>query len=182
MRATLFAFSILVSTVMCAQDPQWVRDWEEAQRQRPATIGSAGRIAPLAEPGIPMVVRGRVVKADGRTPVPGVIVFAYQTDRSGVYNEAGLPGWRLRGWAKSDAQGRFELRTIRPGSYPGTRTPAHIHVTIDGAGIPRRWAPEIQFADDPFTDRNGRGVLPVTVKNGIQYVDYRIRVEERGKF
>lgn len=44
--------------------------------------------------------------------------------------------WRLEGWAKTDFEGRFEFRTIRPGPYPGRREAAHIHLTLfpaDGA-------------------------------------------------
>jgi protocatechuate 3,4-dioxygenase beta subunit len=42
-----------------------------------------------------------------------VIVFAYQTDHTGVYNRRGADGWRLHGGARTDAEGRFELHTIR---------------------------------------------------------------------
>ena len=41
---------------------------------------------------------------------------------------------RLKGWVKTDAQGRFELDTIKPGSYPGGGNPAHIHVVIKDKG------------------------------------------------
>lgn len=164
------------AVTLIAQDGDWVRDWEAAQQQRPASMSSIGRIAPSNEPGTPMIVHGRIVPAK-----EGLIVFAYQTDRTGVYNKPGSRGWRLRGWAKSDAQGRFELRTIRPGSYPGSRNPAHIHVTVEGPGLPRRWTEEIQFADDPLM-QNRPGALPVTTQNGVQHVNYTIRVEEKGRF
>ena len=95
-----------------------------------------------------------------------------------VYNVPGRRGWRLKGWAMSDAQGRFELHTIRPGSYPRTRTPAHIHVTIEGPRLQRRWTEDIQFADDPFA-RDG---LPVSTRNGVQHVDYEIRIADTNKF
>lgn len=167
---------LLLATSLAAQDQDWVRDWERAQQRRPGTVGSIGRIAPASEPGTPMIVHGRI-----EPPKEGIIVFAYQTDRSGVYNAPGTRGWRLQGWARSDAGGRFEFRTIRPGSYPGTRNPAHIHITIEGPGVPRRWASEIQFADDPLM-RGRAGALPVAARNGVQHVNYTIRVEERGKF
>lgn len=179
---TAVVVSLFVAASLCAQDGGWVRDWERAQRERPASIAEEGRIAPAGEPGTPMVVRGMIVEADGRTPVADVVVFAYQTDDAGVYNARGKSGWRLRGWAKSGADGRFAFHTIRPGSYPGRRNPAHIHVTIEGPGLQRRWTEEVQFADDPLADRSRPGVLPVTTRNGVQYVDYLIRVEERGKF
>lgn len=174
---------LFIASPLCAQDGGWVREWERAQKERPATIASVGRIAPAGEPGTPMVVHGRVLRNDGVTPAPDVVVFAYQTDAGGVYNRNGARGWRLRGWARSDAEGRFELRTIRPGSYPRGRTPAHIHVTIDGPGLPRRWTEEIRFADDPLLlERERRGALQVTTRGGVQHVDYIIRITDQGRF
>lgn len=174
-----FAVALLLSlaATLAAQDQDWVRDWVRAQQQRPAAIGSISRIAPVNEPGTPLIVHGRIVPAK-----EGVIVFAYHTDRTGVYNRPGLRDWRLKGWVKTDAQGRFEFRTIRPGSYPGLRPPpAHIHVTIDGPGLQRRWTEEIEFADDPLLADKSHA-LPVTTRNGVQHVNYTIRVQEKGLF
>lgn len=174
---TRLAVLLFLSTTLAAQDQGWVRDWVRAQQQRPGTIGTISRIAPANEPGTPLIVHGRIVPAK-----EGVIVFAYHTDRTGVYNRPGVRDWRLKGWVKTDAQGRFEFRTIRPGSYPGLRPPpAHIHVTIDGPRLPRRWTEEIEFADDPLLADKTRA-LPVTTRNGVQHVNYTIRVKEEGLF
>ncbi len=187
MRAAILLF---VATTACAQDNDWVRQWERANRSRPENMPTIARIAPLAEPGIPLVVHGQVFQSDGVTPAANVVVFAYHTDRTGVYNNG--PGWRLYGWARSGKDGRFEFRTIRPGSYPRGRNPAHIHVTIDGPGLPRRWTSEVEFLDDAYLtdslrkESAARGkfgsIRPVAVRNGIQHVDYAIRVEEVGRF
>jgi protocatechuate 3,4-dioxygenase beta subunit len=40
-------------------------------------------------------------------------------------------------------------RTIRPGSYPGTRVPQHIHYEVDATGHGTRIF-EIVFDSDPF--------------------------------
>jgi len=40
--------------------------WEEAQKLKPARVTSIERIAPVSEPGTPLVMRGTVVDADGR--------------------------------------------------------------------------------------------------------------------
>lgn len=173
MRKTL-PLLVLVATFVVAQDFDWVRDWERAQRGRPANVPSIARIAPQSESGIPLIVHGRI-----EPPRANVVVFAYQTDRTGVYNAKGQHGWRLHGWARSDAQGRFEFRTIRPGSYPRSSNPAHIHITVDAPGLSRRWTTEIQFADDPLLKKGG---LPVTTRNGVQHVNYTIRITDEGKF
>lgn len=182
---------LLLASAVHAQDAEWLRTWTEAQRHRPASIASAARIAAPEEPGTPLLIRGRVYQRDGRTPAPNVVVFAYHTDAKGLYNGS-RTGWRLRGWAKSDANGRFEFRTIRPGSYPGTRILAHVHMTVEGPNLPRRWAPELNFLDDPFVTASAKerseaegtfgSVRPVTVRNGVQSVEFNIRVEEEGRF
>jgi protocatechuate 3,4-dioxygenase, beta subunit len=108
-------------------------------------------IATLAGPGEPgkrMVVHGRVFDASGTKAVAGVTVHAYHTDAKGIYNLPLQGGPRLKATVKTDAQGRFELRTIRPGSYPLSRNPAHIHFELSGAGYPKQWT-ELRFADDP---------------------------------
>jgi protocatechuate 3,4-dioxygenase beta subunit len=185
---------LVTSSTLAAQDAEFVRALERAQQQRPARVESTARIAPEAEPGTPLVIHGRVFAADGRTPLPRALVFAYHTDRTGLYDAAGSPAhsWRLRGWAAADADGRFEFSTIRPGAYPGNRIPAHVHFTIFTAAGERYHAGELQFEDDtlvPAADRStstARGdfghVRPVRLEGGTQHVDVRLRVEARQKF
>ena len=183
------ALTLFAAACVQAQDEDWLRMWEAAQRQRPRTVASTSRIAPANEPGTPMVIHGRVFERDGKTPARDVIVFAYQTDNTGVYGDR---GWRLRGWARSDAEGRFAFHTIRPGSYPSSRNPAHVHLTIEGPKLPRRWAPELRFMDDPFVSAVDKresqaagafgSVRPVTTREGTQHVDVHIRVADEGRF
>jgi protocatechuate 3,4-dioxygenase beta subunit len=52
---------------------------------------------------------------------------------------------------RTDADGRFELRTILPGSCPGMRVPAHIHFSLWGAGYPLQWVDELRFAGDRYS-------------------------------
>jgi hypothetical protein len=116
---------------------------------------SAIVIAPAGEPGERLVVRGQVFSPDGTTPVPGVVLYAYHTDATGHYARL---GWtpRLRGWMRTDAEGRYEYRTIRPGAYPGRDTPAHVHVQLWGAGYEPQSSQDLLFADDallPATER-----------------------------
>ena len=79
------------------------------------------------EPGEPLVVRGVIYQRDGKSPAPGVILYVYQTDATGHYAPGpdqthGRRHGRLRGWMKTDADGRYEFRTIRPAPYPGQTT------------------------------------------------------------
>lgn len=109
-------------------------------------------IPPAGEPGEPLIVSGVIYAPDGNTPVEGARLYVYHTDARGYYrypsNSSENP--RLRGWMKADAQGRYEFRTVRPGSYPNSRNPQHIHATLGAPGYATNWIDEFHFLDDPL--------------------------------
>lgn len=175
-------------------DPAWLRSWNEAQESRPANIGSSGRIAPDSEPGIPLIIYGQVFKPDDE-PAGGVVVHAYHRDQDGFDFGPGdnsLTTWRLQGWVKTDADGRFELRTIRPAPDHLGREGAHIHFTLESSEFGRQWAPTVFFSDDRLVTANQRRrsedagefawILPVRVVDGVQHVDVKFRLEEKADF
>jgi protocatechuate 3,4-dioxygenase beta subunit len=99
-------------------------------------------------------VTGVVYAADGRTPVASASVYVYQTDARGHYrpdDPRGNRDPRLKALLRTDAAGRYSFTTIRPGSYPGTRIPQHIHYVIAAAGH-GSLVFEIVFDDDPNVD------------------------------
>ena len=119
----------------------------------PADIASHERIAPLSEPGEPLRITGRVLGQDG-SPRPGIIVYAYQTDRNGVYppvypprSSASNYHGRLRGWARSDDRGYYAFDTIRPGDYGGN--PEHVHMHVIEPGCAAYIIDDLIFAGDP---------------------------------
>jgi protocatechuate 3,4-dioxygenase beta subunit len=117
---------------------------------------SSVRIAAESEPGPPLLVEGAVYAPDGETPAAGVVLYVYQTGLDGIYNpnRGGIP--RLRGYMKTDAAGRFSYRTIRPGSYPNSRIPAHVHTQLWGGGYDPQWNRDLNFADDPFVSESDK--------------------------
>ena len=177
-----------------AQDLEFARAWERAQSARPGRLTAAARIAPENEPGTPLVINGRVFQADGRTPAAGITVFAYHTDARGHYDvpSAGAHSWRLKGWAVTGADGRFEFRTIRPASYPNAAVPQHVHMFVEGPSLPRRSVTELEFDDDPKMTAGQReasraagifgGVRPVTKRGGVDQVEINLRIDDRGRF
>lgn len=123
---------------------------EGALERRAAGLPWRARIAPPSEPGQPMLIRGVVRQADGRTPAPGVVVYAYHTNTEGLYangggTEAGRAHGRLRGWIRTDSEGRYAFETIKPGVYPDRRGPAHVHLTVVEPGRPPVWIDSIVF-------------------------------------
>jgi protocatechuate 3,4-dioxygenase beta subunit len=101
------------------------------------------------EPGEPLIVSGTVYKPDGKTPAEGVTVYVYHTDAEGYYrkgnNSSSNP--RLYGTMITNAEGKYEYRTIKPAAYPGGGNPAHVHYVISGKGYSKQYD-ELQFEGD----------------------------------
>lgn len=124
----------------------------------PESPGSSIVIAPADEPGKRIVISGQIFKKDGKTPYPGVLMYLYHTDEKGIYakkgNETGIRRWhgRLHGWLRTDAEGRYEIRSIRPASYPDSKVNAHIHAVVWEPGNKKEpyYIDDFLFADDPF--------------------------------
>ncbi len=149
------------------------------------------RLVEAGEPGEPLRVSGTIFRADGVTPAPGVILYAYQTDVTGRYARPPVTSPRIRGWMRTDEHGRFEFRTIRPGSYPNRQTEAHIHTQLWGPGAPPQWGPDLLFADDPLlpdatrraSEALGRFlfvVTPVRRNDGVFETTLDIRLKNAG--
>jgi protocatechuate 3,4-dioxygenase beta subunit len=186
---TALITAITVTGTVTAQDSQWLRMWENAQKLKPARLTGVERIAPASEPGIPFTVRAQVLDAAGK-PLPGVEVFAYQTDQHGIYAASGAADpWRLKGWAMTDGQGRFQFQTIRPAAYPSRDIPGHVHLTFT-TGCCGRQVTEVMFDDDPlatkaYRERQAPGVMfgKVTKReDGSQEVNYTFTLKPRGDF
>src|SRR4030095_11276844 len=110
-----------------------------------------GRVAPQGEPGQPLSVSGVVVAVNG-SPIPNASLYVYQTDHEGYYGVKPVSdnrNPRLRLFLRSDARGAWSFDTIKPGSYPNGRAPAHIHFEVSAPGhTPNIF--EIVFEGDPF--------------------------------
>jgi hypothetical protein len=195
-RGTAYGTALILFTCAVALgqvDQHWWGLWNEAQKQRPKTLSSRGRIAAEGEPGTPLVIRGAVFHPDGRTPEAGSVVYAYHTDSAGEYFAPGEPKrtYRLQGWAKTDAAGRFEFVTIRPAPYPKRRIPAHVHFTIETSQYGRQ-SFGLLFADDPLvsdaerfkSSEAGRfgEVLKVQGSRKRQEVEMEVRLKRKGDF
>jgi protocatechuate 3,4-dioxygenase beta subunit len=137
---TLVAITALAATTLA-----------QAPKLAPADASSTGRVAPAGEPGPPLMVTGVVVDANG-APVPGVSLYIYQTDAEGYYGvkpQSDSANPRLKLFLRSDARGAFSFGTIRPGAYPNSRAPGHIHFEVSAAGFAPKIF-EIVFEGDPF--------------------------------
>ncbi len=144
---------------------------EAVFEDRPAKLRSTARIAPADQPGEPLTIEGTVADASG-APVAGIIVYAYQTDADGAYPRIDDPQTaaerhgRLRGFARTDARGRYRFHTIRPGAYPGTEIPQHVHMHV----VERRChytIDDLEFTDDPRLTEAVREARPGSGGRGV---------------
>ena len=155
----------------------------EAVYESPVALEKLVHTATLpdyATPGTSLQISGRVFKADGKTPAPGVVLYIYHTDHTGIYPVKGdEKGWGrrhgyLRGWIKTNANGEYIFLTKRPAPYPGRRDPAHIHCIVKEPGMNEYYIGDFLFEDDPLvsaeekrstTIPGGNGVLKLQLKN-----------------
>jgi protocatechuate 3,4-dioxygenase beta subunit len=104
------------------------------------------------DPGDRVVVRGTITDPDG-TPLEGVVLDCWQSNTDGFYQVQEIDGqspFNLRGVYRTDADGRYEIRTVRPGKYPiphdgpvgallkannrGWMRPGHLHTWVKHPG------------------------------------------------
>jgi protocatechuate 3,4-dioxygenase beta subunit len=138
----------------------------------PAELGWQTSIAGEDEPGEPLEMRGVIYRSDGKTPAPDVILYVYHTDAKGLYSPApgqahGLRHGHLRGWMKTDRQGRYRFRTIRPAPYPNGRIPAHIHPIVKEPRRNEYYIDEYVFGDDPLVTSKERGRMEDRGSSGV---------------
>ncbi|MBP0441441.1 protocatechuate 3,4-dioxygenase subunit beta [Tianweitania sediminis] len=108
-----------------------------------------------------IVVYGRVLDETNR-PVPGALVEFWQANAGGRYRHkkesylAALdPNFGGCGRAITDAEGRYEFRTVKPGAYPWPNgvndwRPAHIHFSVFGNAFAQRLITQMYFEGDPM--------------------------------
>lgn len=115
-----------------------------ADMEGPFYKAGAPMRASLVEPGAKgerIVLTGRVFGPDCK-PAAGALLDFWQADEKGEYDNA---GFRYRGKAATDAQGRYRLETIVPAEYPGR--PRHLHVKAQRAGG-RALTTQLYFPDE----------------------------------
>ncbi len=111
--------------------------------------------APPTARGEAILLRGRVLK-EGGLPCLNMILEAWQADAAGRFDHPADPERALAdpgflGWGRAwtDAEGRYEFRTLLPGGSddPAGRRAPHVHLAVMGAGLMRRVQTTLFFPD-----------------------------------
>ena len=112
-----------------------------------------------------IIVAGRVLDEDAR-PVPNALIELWQANAAGRYRHekddhpAPLdPHFTGAGRTVTDANGRYEFTTIKPGAYPWRNhdnawRPAHTHLSLFGSSFRTRLVTQMYFPDDPLFDHD----------------------------
>ncbi|MES2747864.1 MAG: intradiol ring-cleavage dioxygenase [Bacteroidota bacterium] len=156
----------------------------------PTNLSSVDTSLGWTERGQKLIVTGKVYQLNGTTPAPNVIIYYWQTDNNGLYsptnsmNEKAKRHGRIRGWVKTDTNGKFTIYTIRPAPYPNDNLPAHIHLAIKEPDVDTEYyTDELVFDDDKLLtiekrkaaeNRGGSGILKISQSNGIQRAEHII--------
>lgn len=161
----------LASMPLFAQRPEFIHpEFLAPQFAVPESSPSTVVIAGKDESGERLVVTGRTL--DGSTPVAGVSLFVFHTDAKGRYapgmnNQEGEFQPRLHGAMRTDAAGRYQYETTRPGSYDNG--PSHVHYIVTARGY-KSLLLALQFQDDPIVMRLVKAGTPLlspdAFKNG----------------
>lgn len=108
-----------------------------------------------------IIVHGRVLDENAR-PVPNTLVEIWQANAGGRYRHkkdsylAPIdPNFGGCGRTLTDENGSYFFRTVKPGAYPWRNwvnnwRPAHIHVSVFGAGFAQRLITQLYFEGDPL--------------------------------
>ncbi|MTJ04860.1 MAG: protocatechuate 3,4-dioxygenase subunit beta [Sediminimonas qiaohouensis] len=111
-----------------------------------------------------ILMHGRVLDEMGR-PVPETLIEIWQANAGGRYRHvkdgylAPLdPNFGGCGRTITDAEGRYQFLTIRPGAYPWPNRandwrPMHIHISVFGHAFGQRLITQMYFEGDPLIAR-----------------------------
>lgn len=144
--------------------------------------------------GAPLVVKAHVKDTSGRA-IEGVLVEVWQASPVGLYEnqDDAQPEHNLRGRFRTDAQGAFEFRSVKPAGYPvpvdgpcgemlraqerHPYRPAHIHFMLVKAGYKTLVTQVFDNADDAIESDVVFGVTPALSGDFRRQPDGSYRLE-----
>ncbi|HRK27085.1 MAG TPA: hypothetical protein PK239_07320 [Chitinophagales bacterium] len=137
-----------------------------------------------------LVLTGKVLQLNSKTPAADVVVYYWHTNDQGLYSSnnqtpaQAIEHGACRGWVKTDINGNYTIRTSRPAAYPNEAIPQHIHLSIKEPDVPNEYHADLYFDDDPLylqhqkkygkQDRAGNEILKTLGDNDVQIAEHNI--------
>jgi protocatechuate 3,4-dioxygenase beta subunit len=150
-QAAFSSGALLVGTLGISDlSPLWALDLTESTTAGPFYKPGAPFRSMLIESGIqgtPFSLSGRVLDASGGL-LKNAVVDLWHADSTGAYD---TQGFRLRGRVRTDAEGRYFFRTIKPKFYSGR--PAHFHLKVYGDDL-AELTTQLFFKGDTLLERD----------------------------
>lgn len=197
MKSSFLILSVLcVSLYACAQSPAkhvgGPCEGCEAIHESPVPfdkLSSSATLPDFNDNGPKIEISGIVYQRDGMTPAKDVVLYVYHTNQKGVYPTKGDEiGWAkrhgyIRGWVKTDKNGFYQFKTLRPAAYPDRNAAEHIHITVKEPNKNEYYIDDYFFSDDPLLPKNpntkprgGNGVVNLIApdKDGVQHATRHI--------
>lgn len=110
--------------------------------------------------GTPIIVEGQIFDDDG-LPIANAVVDIWQANAAGRYAHEADPNTapldpNFQSWAimKTDGEGRYRFKTVKPGAYPVTNDwsrPPHIHFKVSRRGF-REITTQMYFEGEALND------------------------------
>ncbi len=146
-----------------------------------------------------VLITGRLCDGAGE-PVPDGLIETWQADPNGRFDHPDDPrgavrynGFRGFGRCPTDADGRFAIRTLKPGALPtpdGEVEAPHLDVTVFARGLLRHLVTRLYFPDEPQAndadpvlrslDAADRDAL-TAVPDGMDRLRFDIRLQGDGE-
>lgn len=155
----------------------------------PKNISSIDTSAGWKLDGQKILLTGIVYEIDGKTPASDVLLYYYHTNTEGRYlhkaeesrsmppNEFGQTHGYIRGWVKTDKEGKYYIYTVRPGTYPTNDEPAHVHITVkEPNDIKEYYIDDFVFDDDKILNSARRKKKENHCGSGV------VRLVQKGDF
>lgn len=127
-------------------------------------------------------ITGTVYMNDGKTPAENVILYIYHTNENGIYETKGNEqGWAkrhgyIRGWVKTEKNGKYGFYTFKPAPYPNGRAANHIHIIVVEPHKNEYYIDDFMFETDSLltkqeknrlSQRGGSGIIALEKQNEL---------------
>jgi protocatechuate 3,4-dioxygenase beta subunit len=131
-----------------------------------------------------LLIKGRILDTSGQKPLSNVILYYWHTNDKGIYSDGKNNHGAIRGWVKTNEDGKYYIYTAKPAPYPDGGIPAHIHILIKEPQLQKEYyIDDIVFDNDTLLsteyktnmqNRGGSGIVRLLKSGDIAIGEHDI--------